>query len=128
MALLAGEEALLGVGTIAITYTLRITVLDPLGDFVGSYVVNIFLWSSEHMGPVVVGILAGCILHNMAEGGACLGVALRAKNKALKAETFSLAFGCIVAGVMCMDILQSWRFPFSNRQLWRLWWRLQCQQ
>ena len=39
------------------------------------------------------------ILHNMAEGGACLGVALRAKDKALKAETFSLAFGCIVAGV-----------------------------
>lgn len=35
----------------------------------------------------------------MAEGGACLGVALRAKNKALKAECFSLAFGCIVAGV-----------------------------
>lgn len=39
------------------------------------------------------------LLHNMAEGGACLGVALRAKNKALKAECFSLAFGCIVAGV-----------------------------
>lgn len=124
---------LLGVGTIAITYTLGITVLGPVGDFVGSYVVNIFLWSSEHMGPVAVGILAGCmpflvmtgmhhavtpfmvqaiadpgydvlfrpayILHNMAEGGACLGVALRAKDKALKAETFGLAFGCIVAGV-----------------------------
>lgn len=124
---------LLGVGTIAITYALGITILGPVGDFVGSYVVNIFLWSSEHMGPLAVGILAGCmpflvmtgmhhavtpfmvqaiadpgydvlfrpayILHNMAEGGACLGVALRAKNKALKAETFSLAFGCIVAGV-----------------------------
>lgn len=124
---------LLGVGTIAITYTLGITVLGPLGDFIGSYVVNIFLWSSAHMGPLAVGILAGCmpflvmtgmhhavtpfmvqaiadpgydvlfrpayILHNMAEGGACLGVALRAKDKALKAETFSLAFGCIVAGV-----------------------------
>lgn len=35
----------------------------------------------------------------MAEGGAYLGVALRAKDKALKAECFSLAFGCIVAGV-----------------------------
>ena len=124
---------LLGVGTIAVTYALGITVLGPVGDFAGSYVVNIFLWSSEHMGPAAVGILAGCmpflvmtgmhhavtpfmvqaiadpgydvlfrpayILHNMAEGGACLGVALRAKDKALKAETFSLAFGCIVAGV-----------------------------
>lgn len=39
------------------------------------------------------------LLHNMAEGGACLGVALRAKDKAFKAECFSLAFGCIVAGV-----------------------------
>ena len=85
------------------------------------------------MGPLAVGLLAGCmpflvmtgmhhavtpfmvqaianpgydvlfrpayILHNMAEGGACLGVALRTKDKALKAETFSLAFSCIVAGV-----------------------------
>lgn len=39
------------------------------------------------------------ILHNMAEGGACLGVALRTKNKAFRAECLSLAFGCIVAGV-----------------------------
>ena len=39
------------------------------------------------------------ILHNMAEGGACLGVALRTKNKNFRAECFSLAFGCIVAGV-----------------------------
>lgn len=39
------------------------------------------------------------LLHNMAEGGACLGVALRAKDKALKAECFSLAVGCILAGV-----------------------------
>ncbi|MCC8127749.1 MAG: glucose PTS transporter subunit IIA [Clostridiales bacterium] len=39
------------------------------------------------------------ILHNMAEGGACLGVAFRTKNKAFRAECLSLAFGCIVAGV-----------------------------
>ena len=39
------------------------------------------------------------ILHNMAEGGACLGVALRTKNPAFRAECLSLAFGCIVAGV-----------------------------
>lgn len=122
-----------GVMTIVVTYILGITVLGPLGDFVGSYVVNIFLWSSKNLGPFAVGILAGCmpllvmtgmhhavtpfmvqaitdpgydvlfrpayLLHNMAEGGACLGVALRAKNKAFKAECFSLAFGCIVAGV-----------------------------
>lgn len=39
------------------------------------------------------------ILHNMAEGGACLGVGLRSKNAAFRSEAFSLAFGCIVAGV-----------------------------
>lgn len=39
------------------------------------------------------------ILHNMAEGGACIGVGLRTKNKELRAEAFSIGFGCIVAGV-----------------------------
>lgn len=39
------------------------------------------------------------ILHNMSEGGACLGVALRTKNAALRSEALSIAFGCIVAGV-----------------------------
>ena len=38
------------------------------------------------------------ILHNMAEGGACIGVALRTKSKEFRAECLSLAFGCIVAG------------------------------
>lgn len=124
---------LLGVGTIAITYVLGITVLGPLGYIAGTYVASVFLWAAEHLGPVAVGLLAGCmpflvmtgmhhavtpfmvqaisdpgydpmfrpayLLHNMAEGGACLGVALRAKKKSLKAECFSLAFGCIVAGV-----------------------------
>lgn len=141
------RPVLLGVGTIAITYTLGITILGPAGDFIGSYVVNIFLWASEHMGPVAVGILAGCmpflvmtgmhhavtpfmvqaianpgydvlfrpayILHNMAEGGACLGVALRAKDKAFKAETFSLAFSCIVAGVT-EPAIYGVNFPLKN--------------
>lgn len=39
------------------------------------------------------------ILHNMAEGGACIGVALRTKNKALRSEALGIGFGCIVAGV-----------------------------
>lgn len=39
------------------------------------------------------------ILHNMAEGGACLGVGLRTKDAQFRSECFSLAFGCIVAGV-----------------------------
>lgn len=122
-----------GMLTIIVTFILGITILGPLGDMAGSYVVNVFLWSSEHLGPLAVGILAGCmpllvmtgmhhavtpfmaqaivnpgydvlfrpayLLHNMAEGGACLGVALRTKNKAFKTECFSLAVGCILAGV-----------------------------
>ncbi|MDO4175233.1 MAG: glucose PTS transporter subunit IIA [Eubacteriales bacterium] len=39
------------------------------------------------------------ILHNMAEGGSCFGVALRTKDKTLRAEAFSIGFGCIFAGV-----------------------------
>ncbi len=39
------------------------------------------------------------ILHNMAEGGACIGVGLRTRNKELRSEAFSIGFGCVVAGV-----------------------------
>lgn len=122
-----------GMLTITITYILGVTVMGPLGDLVGGYVVNVFLWSAATFGPIAVGILAACmpwlvmtgmhhavtpfmvqaivnpgydvlfrpayLLHNMAEGGACLGVAFRAKNKALKSECFSLAVGCILAGI-----------------------------
>ncbi|MBR4163343.1 MAG: PTS transporter subunit EIIC [Solobacterium sp.] len=39
------------------------------------------------------------LLHNMCEGGAALGVALRAKDPEYKSQALSIAFGCIVAGV-----------------------------
>lgn len=39
------------------------------------------------------------LLHNMAEGGACIGVGLRTKKMETRSEAFSLGFGCIVAGV-----------------------------
>lgn len=39
------------------------------------------------------------IVHNMAEGGACFGVALRTKNKTLRSEALSSGIGCILAGV-----------------------------
>lgn len=127
------KNVLVGMLTVGITYVATITVLGPLGDVVGSYLVNIFLFASNHFGPVAIGLLAACmpwlvmtgmhhavtpfmvqafadpgydvffrpsyILHNMAEGGACIGVALRTKSKEFRAECLSLAFGCIVAGV-----------------------------
>lgn len=39
------------------------------------------------------------LLHNMAEGGANIGVAARTKNPKFRSECISLAIGCIVAGV-----------------------------
>ncbi len=39
------------------------------------------------------------LLHNMAEGGACLGVALKTKDKKLRTDAISCAVGCIVSGV-----------------------------
>lgn len=127
------RSVFVGMLTISLTVLVGVTVLGPLGDLVGSKVVNIFLFASDHFGPVAIALLAACmpwlvmtgmhhavtpfmvqafadpgydvffrpsyILHNMAEGGACLGVAFRAKNKRVKAECLSLAFGCIVAGV-----------------------------
>ena len=127
------KNVLVGMLTIGITYTAAITVLGPLGDVVGSYLVNIFLFASSHFGAVAIALLAACmpwlvmtgmhhavtpfmvqafadpgydvffrpsyILHNMAEGGACIGVALRTKSHEFRAECLSLAFGCIVAGV-----------------------------
>lgn len=39
------------------------------------------------------------VVHNMAEGGACLGAALRVKDATLRSEMFGIAFGCIVGGV-----------------------------
>lgn len=39
------------------------------------------------------------ILHNVAEGGACIGVALRSKDAAYRSEVLALAFGAIMAGV-----------------------------
>lgn len=42
---------------------------------------------------------AGWILHNVAEGGACLGVALKTKNKELKSDALSACIGATLSGV-----------------------------
>ena len=41
----------------------------------------------------------GMLLSNMAEGGAALGIAIRAKDKEVKSEALSVAVGCIFASV-----------------------------
>lgn len=39
------------------------------------------------------------ILHNVSEGGACIGVAIRTKNKKLRSEAITAAIGAVVSGV-----------------------------
>ena len=41
----------------------------------------------------------GMLLSNMAEGGASLGIAIKAKDKEIKSEALSVAVGCIFASV-----------------------------
>jgi Phosphotransferase system IIC components, glucose/maltose/N-acetylglucosamine-specific len=41
----------------------------------------------------------GWILHNVAEGGAALGVALKTKNKQLKSDAISCVIGATISGV-----------------------------
>lgn len=77
--------------------------------FVGILPYMIMTGMHTVLGPFMIQILAdqgydpflrpGMLLHNMAEGGAVLGVAIRAKKKEIKAEAFSVAIGCIFAGV-----------------------------
>lgn len=127
------KSILVGMGTIAGTMFLGYTILAPLGGYLSNYLGLLFTFLSDKVGPLALGVLAGClpwiimcgmhttfgafmtqslaspgydglfrpalILHNMSEGGACLGVALRTKNAALRSQALSIAFGCIVAGV-----------------------------
>lgn len=122
-----------GLGTITVTGFLAFTILGPIGNIVGAYLAQVFIFLGDTVGPVGVGVLTALlpwlvmcgmhaaiapfmpqalvdpgydalirpafILHNMAEGGACIGVALRTKNKEYRSETLGIAFGCIVAGV-----------------------------
>ena len=41
----------------------------------------------------------GWILHNIAEGGSCLAVMLKTKDKDLKSSALSAAIGAIISGV-----------------------------
>ena len=127
------KSIFVGLSTICITFILGITILGPLGDYMGSYFVIALIWLQNTIGPIATALLAGLlplvimtgmhhvfspfmvqaianpgydglfrpalILHNMAEGGACLGVALRAKNKEFRTEALSIAMGCVLAGV-----------------------------
>ena len=103
-------------GNIAGTYVIKgllvfYDVLGPIGLAVICALMPFLIMSGMQsaLSPVRVEMLATqgydpitrtcTILHNMAEGGAVLGIALRAKNKKIRAEALSVAVGCIFAGV-----------------------------
>ena len=103
-----------------IAYVAGITILGPLGDIAGNYLVAGLNFIHAHFAPLAVGLLAAlspimvmtgmhhaitpfsvqafanpgydnffrpvALLHNMADGGACLGVAVKTKNKVLRSE------------------------------------------
>lgn len=127
------KSVLVGMGTIFIAGSLGFIILGPLGNILGQFIANFFMFLSGTVGPIAVGLLAAVLpwlvmtgmhtaiapfmtqlltnpgydamirpaflLHNMAEGGAVLGVAVRSKDKAYRSECVSIAIGCIVAGV-----------------------------
>ena len=127
------KSLLVGLCTVTCTGIVGFLALAPLGNFLGTYLANIFVFLGDTIGPVTIGILAACLpwlvmtgmhvpvstflsmtlvdpgydsifrpafmLHNMCEGGACLGVALRMKDAAKRSEALGIAFGCVVAGV-----------------------------
>ena len=127
------KSLLVGLCTVTCTGIAGFLILAPLGNIVGSYLANIFVFLGDTIGPVTIGILAACLpwmvmtgmhvpvstflsttlvdpgydaifrpafmLHNMCEGGACLGVALRLKDAEKRSEALGIAFGCVVAGV-----------------------------
>ena len=100
------RTVLVGAGTMILTYIAGVVVLGPLASampWLGMtgmhHAVTPFMVQAFADPGYDVFFRPSYILHNMAEGGACLGVALRTKNPEFRAECLSLAFGCIVAGV-----------------------------
>lgn len=85
----AGPVAL-GLLTAALPYLIMTGMHTVFGPFM------VQLLSEQGFDPIFRPAL---LLHNMCEGGAMLGIAIRAKDKNTKTEAFSLAISCIFAGV-----------------------------
>lgn len=81
--------------------------IGPMGNALLTALLPYMIMTGMHtlLGPIMVQTLAtsgydsllrpAALLHNMAEGGACFGVALRTKNKKLCAEAISAGVGAI---------------------------------
>lgn len=114
-------------------FPITMLVLGPIGNVIGSVIVNIIVWIEQHTGGLAPGIIAaahpflvlmgvnmlmvppmtelftamgydnvfrpGWILHNIAEGGSSLAVAVKTKNGDLKSTALSAGIGAFVSGV-----------------------------
>ena len=119
--------------TLVVSTFLALTVLGPIGFFLGNYFIELLVWLQSTIGPFAMGVLGAILpwvimsgmhtvfgpvmtqsiaslgyegflrptqfIHNVSEGGACFGVALRTKNPELRGEAISSGTGAILAGV-----------------------------
>lgn len=108
--LLAPLGQLLGVYvTAAIMGLYRVAGPITMAVFTGLFPYMVMTGMHMTLGAPMVQLLAengfdpifrpGMLLSNMAEGGASLGIAIKAKDKEIKSEALSVAVGCIFASV-----------------------------
>ena len=108
--LLAPLGQLLGVYvTAAIMGLYRVAGPFAMAVFTGIFPYMVMTGMHMTLGAPMVQLLAengydpvfrpGMMLSNVAQGGASLGVAIRAKDKDIKSEALSVAIGCIFASV-----------------------------
>ncbi|MDO4500098.1 MAG: PTS transporter subunit EIIC [Erysipelotrichaceae bacterium] len=95
--------------TAAIMWLYRIAGPITMAVFTGLFPYMVMTGMHMTLGAPMVQLLAengfdpifrpGMLLSNMAEGGASLGIAIKAKDKEVKSEALSVAIGCIFASV-----------------------------
>ena len=95
--------------TNAIMFLYKIAGPVTIAVFTGLFPYMVMTGMHMTLGAPMVQLLAengfdpifrpGMLLSNMAEGGAALGIAVKAKDKEVKSEALSVAVGCIFAGV-----------------------------
>lgn len=86
------------------------STIGPFANAIVTMILPYMIMTGTHslFGPVMVQTIAtvgydnflrpSLLLHNIAQGGACFGVALRTKNRALRSQAISIGLGCL-AGV-----------------------------
>ena len=52
----------MGLCTVTCTGIVGFLALAPLGNFLGSYLANIFVFLGGTIGPITIGLLAACLL------------------------------------------------------------------